>query len=217
MTLEVRKPHYSIADYLAREQNALDKHEFRDGEILLMAGGTADHSLVTLNVGGELRNILKGKPCHVYDSNLRVRIPRTILYTYPDVIVICGPRVFDPNDSTGETVTNPKLIVEVLSPSTEAYDRGEKFARYRLLDSLEEYVLVSLSTPRVETFYRAPAPAPTPNTDPASAPAVAERTWLISTTNGTSASAKLLSLGITLPLAEVYRGLEFPASTQAET
>jgi len=212
MTLDVREHRYSITNYLARERNACDKHEYRDGEILLMAGGSADHSLVTLNVGGELRSILKGKPCQVYDSNLRVRIPRTVLYTYPDATVICGPRALDPNDPAGETVTNPKLIVEVLSPSTEAYDRGEKFARYRLLDSLEEYVLVSLSTPRVETFYRAPAPAPNPNPDPAAATA-AERTWLISTTNGTSASAKLLSLGVALPLAEIYRGLEFAQPT----
>ncbi len=205
MTVEAQQHHFSIADYLLHERDSRDKHEYRDGEILLMAGGTADHSLVTLNVGGELRSILKGKPCHVYDSNLRVRIPRTILYTYPDATVICGPRILDPNDNTGETVTNPKLIVEVLSPSTEAYDRGEKFARYRLLDSLEEYVLVSLTTPRIETFYRAPGIA------------TAERTWLISTTSGTAASAKLHSLGLVLPLAEVYRGLEFPASATAES
>ena len=122
MTLEARNTHYSIADYLAHEHNARDKHEYRDGEILLMAGGTADHSLVIANVIRALGNHLTGKPCHVYDSNLRVRIPRTILYTYPDATVICGPRLLDPNDPTGETVTNPRLIVEVLSPSTEAYD-----------------------------------------------------------------------------------------------
>lgn len=206
MTLDPRNLRYSIADYLARERNSLEKHEYRDGEVLLMAGGSADHSLVALNVGGELRSILKGQPCLVYDSNLRIRIPRTVLYTYPDATVICGPRAVDPDDSTGETVTNPKLIIEVLSPSTEAYDRGEKFARYRLLDSLEEYVLVSLAIPRIETFYRPPpAPAVAPNADPAP-----ERTWLISTTNGISAAAKLLSLGISLPLAEIYRGIAFP-------
>jgi len=143
MASDVSKHRYSIADYLTRERSAYDQHEYRDGEILLMAGGSADHHLVTLNVGGELPSILKGKPCQVYDFNLRVRIPRTVL-----------------------------------------------------------------STPRVETFYRAPAHAPTPNADPAAATA-AERTWLISTTNGTSASAQLLSLGVALPLAEIYRGLEF--------
>jgi Uma2 family endonuclease len=212
MILDSRKSHYSIADYLAHEQNSRDKHEYRDGELLLVAGGTADHSLVIANVIGELRSILKGKPCHVYDSNLRVRIPRTILYTYPDAAVICGPRIVDPNDTTGETVTNPKLIVEVLSPTTEAYDRGEKFARYRLLDSLQEYVLVSLATPRIETFYRAAAPA---SSQPAVEPASAERAWLISTFSGTQASVILHSLGVVLPLAEVYRGLELPTSAQS--
>src|SRR5216117_1450326 len=133
MNAELRKARYSIADYLASERTASEKHEYRDGEILLRAGGSADHSLVILNFGGELRQLLKGKPCQVYDSNLRVRIPRTILYTYPDVTVICGPRTLDPDDAQGETVTNPKLIVEVLSPSSEAYDRGDKFARYRVL------------------------------------------------------------------------------------
>jgi Uma2 family endonuclease len=205
MNAELRKPRYSIAEYLARERTARDKHEYRDGEILLMAGGSADHSLVILNFGGELRNLLKGKLCQVYDSNLRVRIQRTILYTYPDLTVICGPRALDSNDEQGETITNPKLIVEVLSPSSEAYDRGDKFARYRLVDSLDEYVLVSLKTPRIETFYRAPAPA-----------GIDERTWLISTTSGLDAGVKLRSLGVVLPLAEIYRGLSLPAPDPTE-
>jgi len=212
MSLDARNLRYSIADYLAREQKSHDKHEYRDGEILLMAGGSADHSLVTANVIRALGNLLTGKSCNVYDSNLRVRIPRTILYTYPDATVICGPRVLDANDPSGETVTNPKLIVEVLSPGTEAYDRGDKFARYRQLDSFEEYVLVSLATPRLETFYRAPLRIGSPAESPVAADA--ERTWLISTISGTAASIKLRSLDIVLSLAEIYRGLEFPAATE---
>jgi Uma2 family endonuclease len=144
------KQRHSIAEYIRRERDALDKHEYRDGQILLMAGGTADHSLIVANAIREIGNRLKGKPCHVYDSNLRVRIPRTILYTYPDATILCGPRQLDPDDPSGETVTNARVIVEVLSPSTEAYDRGEKFDRYRQLDSLEEYVLISQATPRLE-------------------------------------------------------------------
>jgi Uma2 family endonuclease len=170
-----------------------------------MAGGSADHSLVIANIIRELGNILKGKPCHVYDSNLRVRIPRSVLYTYPDATVICGPRALDPDDASGETVTNPKLIVEVLSPTTEAYDRGEKFARYRALESLEEYVLVSLSTARIETFYRGPAVARGGKDAP-------ERTWLISTANGTASAVTLRCLGLALALAEVYRGVDLPTS-----
>jgi Uma2 family endonuclease len=192
MGLPAEKPHYTIADYVHRERESLDKHEYRDGEILLMAGGTADHSLLLANVIRRIGNRLEGKPCHVYESNLRVRIPRTVLYTYPDASVICGPPKFDPNDPTGETVTNPRLIVEVLSASTEAYDRGEKFDRYRLLDSLEEYVLVSQSAPRIETFLRQ-----------------AEGTWLFTATSGLDSAAKLRSLEIELPLREVYAGIEW--------
>src|SRR3954451_12138196 len=149
-----RQPRYTIEEYLRRERAALEKHEYRDGEIVLMAGGAADHSLIVANTIRELGNLLKSKPCRVYDSNLRIRIPRTVLYTYPDVSVICGQREPDPNDSSGETMTNPRVIVEVLSPSTEGYDRGEKFSRYLQLESLREYVLVVQTAPRIETFFR---------------------------------------------------------------
>lgn len=163
--------------------------------MLLMAGGSADHSLIAANVIGELRSRVQGKPCRVYDSNLRVRIPKTVLYTYPDATVICGPRQIDPDDPTGETILNPRVIVEVLSPSTEAYDRGEKFGRYRQLDSLEEYVLVSQLTPRVEVFYRQ-----------------GDGTWLFDAASELTATARLRSLKIELPLADVYAGIEFAAS-----
>src|SRR5665213_2966590 len=99
MGLPISKARYTISEYLERERESLDKHEYRDGEILLMAGGTGDHSLIVMNVGGELRNRLKGTSCHAYDSNLRIRIPRRVLYTYPDVSVICGTREADPNDT----------------------------------------------------------------------------------------------------------------------
>lgn len=183
---------YSISDYLRRERESLDRHEYRDGDILPMPSGSADHSLIVANVIGEVGNHLKGKPCRVYDSNLRVRIPRTVLYTYPDASIICGPRETDPNDPTGETVTNPKVVIEVLSPNTEAYDRGEKFSRYRQLDSLQEYILISQDTPGIESFLRQP-----------------EGTWILTPTSGLETSARLQSLGIELSLAEVYAGIEF--------
>lgn len=197
MGLPVERPRRTVSDYLHRERDSLDKHEYRDGEILLMAGGTADHSLIVANVIRELGNRLKGKPCHVYDSNLRVRIPRTVLYTYPDAAVICGPRELDPNDPSGETVTNPRLIVEVLSPSTEAYDRGEKFERYWQLASLEEYVLVSQASPKIETFWRQ-----------------SDGTWVLTAATGLESAARLRCLDAELPLAEVYAGIEWPKEAQ---
>ena len=163
--------------------------------MLLMAGGSADHSLIVANVIRHLGNRLDGKPCHVYDSNLRVRITKTVLYTYPDVSVICASRQTDPDDLTGQTILNPRVIVEVLSPSTEAYDRGEKFGRYRQLDSLEEYILVSQLTPRVEMFFRQ-----------------GDGTWLFDAASELTGTAKLRSLKIDLPLNDVYAGIEFPAA-----
>src|SRR4051812_4925372 len=109
---------YTPEEYLRREYDAQEKHQYYHGEIYAMAGGTAEHSLITLNVGAELHNRLKGGRCRVYDSNLRVRIPRTTLYTYPDVSVVCGEIDFDPLDKRKTTMLNPTLVMEVLSPST---------------------------------------------------------------------------------------------------
>jgi len=175
----------------------LDKHEYRDGEILLMSGGTPQHSLITANVLREIGIQLKGKPCGVYDSNLRVRIPRTVLYTYPDATIFCGRPDIDPNDPTGQTIPNPRVLIEILSPSTEAYDRGEKFGRYRQLESLEESVLFSQASPRAESFLRQ-----------------AGGTWLLTPTSGLDRTVTIQSIGIELPLSEVYAGAEFVDSIE---
>jgi Uma2 family endonuclease len=195
MDSTAEKHRYTIAEYLRRERESLDKHEYRNGQIIAMAGGSREHSLISANVIGELRNRLKGKPCQVYDSNLRVRIPHTVLYTYPDAAVICGQAEPDPADPSGESTLNPRLIVEVLSPSTEAYDRGEKFGMYLQIDSLEEYVLVSQATPRIETFYRQESGA-----------------WLFRWFSGLEATARLRCVDVGLPLAEIYAGIRFPSS-----
>jgi Uma2 family endonuclease len=130
----------------------------------------------------------------VYSSDLRVRIPRKVLYTYPDATVVCGPGEFDKEGAAGETLTNPRLIVEVLSASTELYDRGKKFALYREIPSLVEYVLVSQTDPRVETFFRHD-----------------DGGWSFGPFAGLNSTVKLMSLGIELSLADVYAGVEFPA------
>ena len=180
-------------EYLRREHDAGERHEFYHGEVFAMAGGTPDHSLIISNVNRELGNRLKGKPCRVYESNLRIRVPRTTLYTYPDVSVICGERQFDPLDSRKETVLNPTAVVEVLSPSTETWDRGGKFQNYRQIESLLEYVLVSTDKHLVETYVRQP-----------------DGTWIFNPTSGREGRAALKSLGVELPLTEIYDGVEFP-------
>jgi Uma2 family endonuclease len=191
--LSSQRNHATIAEYLRHEQTATNKHEYRDGEIVAMAGNSYSHSLIAANFIGELRNALKGRPCRVLDSNLRIGIPRTPLYTYPDASVICGPAQIDPADATGQTATNPRLLVEILSPTTEAYDRGEKFNRYRQLDSLQEYVLISQDVARVEIFFRQP-----------------DGTWVFTSVSGVESRCRLASLDLTVPLAEIYAGVEFP-------
>lgn len=188
-----RPRRYTVSEYLAYEQESKEKHEYRDGQIIAMAGGTYNHGVIVMNVGGELRQALKGKPCRVADRTVRVRIPRTPLFTYPDITVVCGEPQFDPQDPSGQTLANPRVIVEILSPTTEAYDRGEKFSRYRQLDSLEEYVLVSQDTANVETFFRQP-----------------DGGWLLMPFVGLEATARIRCLGIDLPLREVYANVTFP-------
>ena len=182
---------FTLEEYLRFEETAEGKHEFRNGEIIDMSGGSFNHALISMNIGGELRMKLKGSPCGVLSSDLRVRIAGTTRYCYPDVSV-CGLTIFDP-PSCDHTVTNPKLLVEVLSPSTEASDRGEKFHRYLQIESLEEYVLVSQAEPRIDAFFRH-----------------SDGSWVLNFAQGLETTFHFRSLGIDLPLSEVYAGVVFP-------
>jgi Uma2 family endonuclease len=199
MSMPAEKPRrYTIEDYFRIARDSTERLEYIDGEIVAMAGGTYNHSLIVANFGGELRNKLKGKPCRALESNLRVGIVRAGRYTYPDIPVVCGPPQFDPRDA--ETIVNPRVLIEVLSPSTERSDRGEKFNRYRLLESLQEYILVSQDKPLVECFLRQ-----------------SDGGWLLMHFAGMEAIAKLRSLEVELPLAEIYAGVEFPPAEEDES
>ena len=165
-----------------------------DGHILGTAGGTDVHNDVAVNVIRRLGNALEGTPCKVGGSDLRVRSPRSGRYHYPDVSVTCGPRTFDPPQSRS-TVANPTVLIEVLSASTADDDRGEKFREYIEIASLQQYVLVSQDRPRVETFHR-----------------TTDGSWAVGPwAEGLGASVTFGPLGVTLPLAEVYAGVTFPA------
>jgi Uma2 family endonuclease len=142
---------YTYAEYLALEATSNVKHEYLDGQIYGMAGGTPEHAALAATVTGMLFGQLRSGRCRAHDSDLRVRMP-TGLATYPDVTVVCGPRERDPEDH--QAVTNPTLIVEVLSRSTEAYDRGDKFEHYKSLPSLRQYVLVSHRERSIEVWTR---------------------------------------------------------------
>jgi Uma2 family endonuclease len=139
-------------EYLAFERSSELKHEYADGEIFAMSGGTWEHSLVGQNIARELGNALLERPCAVHGSDMRVKAIATERYFYPDVSVVCGQPYFE--DETRDTLLNPKVIVEVLSESTERYDRGDKFASYRTIDSLQDYVMASQTAPLIEHFSR---------------------------------------------------------------
>lgn len=149
---------YTYAEYLAYERDSGLKHEFEDGEILAMAGGSRRHNALASRVTAALERGRK-PGCVAFQSDQKIRVLATGKATYPDASMVCGPIEGDPADSTGATITNPTVLVEVLSPSTEEEDRGNKWQHYQLLDSLREYVLVSQSHPRVEHYKRLPSGA----------------------------------------------------------
>jgi Uma2 family endonuclease len=176
--------------YLAAERAASHRSEYYNGRMYAKSGGSYTHAQVIAGVVGELRNALKKRPCSVVPTELRLRVSPAGLYTYPDVIVICGEPKFA--DDQRDTLLNPALIVEVLSPSTEAYDRGFKAAQYRTLASLEECVLVSQAEPRMEVFHRQK-----------------DGHWLLSESIGLEAVCRFESLDCGLLLAEVYDKVTF--------
>ena len=146
---------FSYAEYLARERETGLRHEFLAGQVFAMAGGTPEHARLIAEVTFALRTALDPTRCRVFSADLRVRIPTTGLSTYPDVAVVCGPVEVDSEDPNA--VINPSILVEVLSPGTEAYDRGEKWAHYRRLESLRAYLLVAPVAQRLEAFVRTEA------------------------------------------------------------
>ena len=145
---------FDFAAYVLLEQDSQVKHEFLDGLVWAMAGGSPAHSGIAANIARLLGSQLEGRRCRVFNSDLRIRVKATGLATYPGVTVVCGQLELDPDDASHHTVTNPKLIVEVLSPSTEDYDRGEKLEHYRQVPSLEAVLLVAQDAPRVEAWNR---------------------------------------------------------------
>lgn len=142
----------TYAEYLSREEAAVERHEYLDGAVYAMAGGTPEHGALMAAVVVQLGQALRGKPCRVYGSDLRVRAKATGLTTYADVMVVCGVLETDGEDKNA--CANPTLIVEVLSEATEAYDRGAKASHYRRIASLREYVLITQTEPLIEVYRR---------------------------------------------------------------
>jgi Uma2 family endonuclease len=181
----VRPVRYTREEFVSFERASNMKHEFLDGVIYAMAGGSPEHAAISMNVGVLLTAAVRGRPCRVYSSDLRIRVVETGLETYPDVSVVCGKEELDPNDS--HVVTNPVVLVEVLSPSTETYDRGEKLHHYEQIPSLREVVLIDHRQRLVEVHRRA------------------DEGRFTRHEAGPGGSVKLVSLGCELPVDEVYR------------
>lgn len=180
----------TVAEYLERERTAPLKSEFFAGEVFAMASGSPQHSLVATNLAAEFRRQLKGRGCFVFNSDLRVKVESSGLWTYPDLTIVCGRLRLAEEDP--ESVVNPTVLAEVLSDSTESYDRGAKFRNYVQIPTLQEYVLVSQSEPRIEQFVRQ-----------------AGGPWLWSEATGLGATSEVSSLGVRIALAEVYADVEF--------
>jgi Uma2 family endonuclease len=152
MSAVLTQTHFSAEEYLALERSASCKSEFHDGQIYAMTGASREHNLVSGNIYRELSEQLKKRPCEAYINDMRVKAAEACSYHYPDIVVACGKPQFE--DAHVDTLLNPTLLIEVLSPSTEAYDRGGKFARYRKIPTLQEYLLVAQDQPSIERYLR---------------------------------------------------------------
>jgi len=183
-------PQMSLAEFLEREEQAECKSEFWNGQMLAMAGGSYEHGLVLNNIGGELRGLLKGSGCKVTGSEVLVQSAPGGYIAYPDVMVHCGPPRFATEKH--RVLTNPVLIVEVLSPSTERRDRGVKWIEYRRSETLRQYLLVEVETAHVELYTKGE-----------------NGIWYLREWRGLDAICDLESIGCRLPLAEIYADVHF--------
>lgn len=173
-------------EYLATEANAEFKSEYYDGEVFAMTGGSPQHSMICFNLIRRIGEAADQRDCIGFESNMKLEISPKNAFVYPDIMVVCGRPELAPGCT--DAITNPTLIIEVLSPSTESFDRGKKFEYYRALPSLKEYVLVSQNRPAVETFFKQD-----------------ERNWLFTAVNGLSKSIVLQSLDDEIALQDIYK------------
>ncbi len=185
------KTKLTVEEYLAFERASESKHEYYDGDVFAMTSGTPAHSLIASNFIREAGNALKGRPCVVYTSDLRVKVNPSGLYTYPDVTIVCREQLFD--DELRDTLVNPSVIVEVLSKSTASYDRGPKSKHFRKVESLQALIFIEQESPAVEVYRRQ-----------------SDGNWILSDATELTDSTAIEPIGILIPLAEIYRNVSFP-------
>lgn len=192
MIIAEEQRHYSLEEYLELEVNSEERHEYIDGQIIPMTGGTPNHNQIALNLGGALNFALKRQPYRVFVTDLRLWIPKQRIYTYPDVMVVNSPLEFV--EGRKDTITNPLMIAEVLSKSTKAYDRDEKFAAYRTIPSFGEYILIDQYRMHVEQYCK---------TD--------NNKWIFSEYEDGDEMLSLASVGFQIVLGDIYDHVDFDA------
>jgi len=188
MSTQPQRSLLTAEEYLAIERKAEFKSEYFNGEMFAMAGVRRAHDLIAMNVYRVLGNQLLARDCHVYSSDMRVKIKKIDKYTYPDVAVTCGKEVFE--DDQGDTLLNPIVIIEILSDSSKAYDRGKKFQHYQFIDSMVEYIMIAQDTIRVDQYVRQK-----------------DKTWLHYGYQNPDDVVKLESVGCELALKDIYAKL----------
>ena len=184
------KTYLATTQYLALERRAEFKSHYYRGEMFAMAGASREHNLIVGNLVREIGNALKDRRCEVYPSDMRVKVAATGLYTYPDATVVCGEPEFE--DNQFDTLTNPMVLFEVLSASTELWDRSGKFRQYREIPSLREYVMITQDRASVERYIRQ-----------------ADGGWLLQEIQSIEDSVEFDSIAVTIPLSEIYRNIRF--------
>ncbi|MCX6360261.1 MAG: Uma2 family endonuclease [Armatimonadetes bacterium] len=189
MSVAPSRRHWTAEQYLRFERESDLKHELINGVLYAMSGGSVAHARLTARATSLIGRQLQGSPCDTFSSDLRVKVEATGTYTYPDLSVVCGQAEVE--DDRGDTLLNPTALVEVLSPSTEAHDRGAKFEHYRRLGSLRDYVLISQDRPLVEVFSRG-----------------AEQAWSYTAYEGPEATAQVPAIGCSLELAALYENVQ---------
>ena len=190
----VPKPLLSPEQYLAIERSAETRSEYFRGEMFAMSGASRNHNRIAMNSSAEIHRQLKDRLCEVYQTDMRVKVSPTGLYTYPDIIVTCEHPTFE--DSSVDTLLNPQVLIEVLSPSTESWDRGKKFGNYRQIASLREFVLISQDRMLVEKFTRLP-----------------DGEWLLSEVSSPDDRLMLASVSCSIKLSDIYARVEFAEPT----
>jgi Uma2 family endonuclease len=190
----VPKERFTIEEYIEFDKNSEERWEYFDGIVISMSGGTLAHNRITTNLITVLRDKALSKGCEVLPADMRIKVPKALPYRYADIVVVCGPPLIEKVQGL-DVLVNPSLIIEILSESTEAYNRGQKFVSYKSIDSFGEYLLVAQDRPYITHYVRQ-----------------ADGSWLRTDIEGLDSEIELVSISCKIPLREIYTLVDFPTA-----